>query len=376
MAAPSSPAPPASAAADGAPSPLAAAAASAASAAAAAAAAAAVTTFTVALDWTPNANHAGFYVAAARGLYAARGLAVAFRLPDADAYALAPAKAVLSGAAHFAVGPSETAIAYATGAAARLVAVAALLQTDTSAVAALASSGVARPRDLDGCTYASYAARFELATVRAMVRADGGRGELAEVVPPRLDCFEAVLAGRAAATWIFSPHEGVLAARRGVALAAFRPTDFGVPYGYSPVLLAAPALLAARPAEVRAFLAATAAGFRLAAADAGAAAEDLRAGARHASLADADFVRASLLAAAPAFLDEDGAWGRMAPERWDAFIAFLAKEGLLADRNGAPVPPEHLPTAARVATNAFLSEAGAGAGAGEGKDKGEGAATA
>ena len=57
-----------------------------------------LTPITVALDWTPNANHAGFYLASARGLYAARGLAVGFRLPDEDAYALAPAKAVLQGA--------------------------------------------------------------------------------------------------------------------------------------------------------------------------------------------------------------------------------------------------------------------------------------
>lgn len=310
--------------------------------------------FTIALDWTPNANHVGFYVAAARGFYAAQGLEVNFRVPDADGYTLAPAKAVLRGDADFAVGPSETAIAYATGADAQLVAVAALLQTDTSAIAALASSGITRPRDLDGKTYASYAARFELATVNAMIRADGGKGELVEVVPPRLACFEEVLAGRASATWIFTPHEGVLAAARGVALASFCPTSFGVPYGYSPVLLAAPALLAARPAHVRAFLAATAAGFAAAAADPDAAADTLRAEARHSSLDDAAFVRASLRSAAPAFLDSAGAWGTMDPARWNAFIAFLSREGLLVDRDGAPIAAEHLPTAERVATNAFL----------------------
>jgi len=314
--------------------------------------------FTIALDWTPNANHAGFYVAAARGLYAERGLAVTFRVPDADGYELAPAKAVLRGEAHFAVGPSETAIAYATGAQAQLVAVAALLQMDTSAIAALADSGITRPRDLDGKTYASYSARFELATVKAMIRADGGRGDLTEVVPPRLACFDEVLAQRADATWIFSPHEGVLAKARGVALASFCPTDFGVPYGYSPVLLAAPSLLAARPADVRAFLAATAAGFALAAADPDAAAEALRTVSQHASLADAAFVRASLHAAAPAFLNPSGAWGVMDAARWDAFIAFLAREGLLvaADRAGAPLEPAHMPTASRIATNDYLPQ--------------------
>lgn len=311
-------------------------------------------TFTVALDWTPNANHVGFYVAAAKGLYAARGLTVNFRVPDEDGYTLAPAKAVLGGSADFAVAPSETAIAYATGAEARLLAVAALLQVDTSAIAAVKSTGIARPRDLDGKTYASYNARFELSIVKAMIRADGGRGELTEVIPPRLACFDEVLAGRADVTWIFTPHEGVIATARGIALSSFCPTAFGVPYGYSPVLLAAPALLAARPAEVRAFLAATAEGYATAAADPGAAADALRAEARHASLADAAFVSATVSAAAPAFLDATGAWGGMDAARWDAFIAFLGREGLLVDKDGVPLAPEHVPTAARIATNDFL----------------------
>jgi len=308
----------------------------------------------VALDWTPNANHVGLFAARARGLFAARGLDVVFLSPADDAYARSPARAVLDGAADLAVAPSESAIAHAAAGAAKLVAVAALLQRDTSAIAALAGRGVARPRDLDGKVYASYAARYELATVRALVRADGGRGDLAEVVPPRLACFDEVLAGRADATWIFAPHEGVAAAARGVALAAFCPSDYGIPYGYSPVLLAAPALLAARGGDVRALLAAAGEGYRWAAAEPDAAADALRAESGDAALADAAFARASVRAVAPALLDAAGAWGAMEAARWDAFVAFLGKEGLLVDRAGAPVAPAHLPTAARVATNEYL----------------------
>jgi ABC-type nitrate/sulfonate/bicarbonate transport system substrate-binding protein len=117
----------------------------------------------------------------------------------------------------------------------------------------------------------------------------------------------------------------------------------------------APALLASQPAALRAFLAASAEGFATAAAEPRAAADALRAEARHASLADAEFVRASVAAAAPAFLDAAGAWGRMCPQRWEDFIAFLEREGLLlADRGGAPLPPAHRPTAARISTNDFL----------------------
>ena len=95
-------------------------------------------------------------------------------------------------------------------------AIAAVLQRDASAIAAVAGRGVTRLADLDGKTYASYAARYEGRIVQALVRGDGGRGEFAEVVPPREHVFDWLLAGKADATWVFVPWEGVLAGEGGV----------------------------------------------------------------------------------------------------------------------------------------------------------------
>lgn len=72
------------------------------------------TPFKVALDWTPNVNHAGFFVAQARGLYAARGLDVEFLSPSADNYKQTPAQKLASGAVQLAICPSETVISYST----------------------------------------------------------------------------------------------------------------------------------------------------------------------------------------------------------------------------------------------------------------------
>lgn len=44
-------------------------------------------------------------------------------------------------------------------------------------------------------------------------------------------------------TWVFMAWEGILAEHKGIDLNAFSLSDFNVPYGYSPVLLAAPATL-------------------------------------------------------------------------------------------------------------------------------------
>lgn len=95
----------------------------------------------VALDWTPNTNHAGkqrkdnartdcrllisdcpskqhaffsagFYVALAQGLYKSANLTVDFLNPVHDNYKATPASRVASGQATFAVTPSETVVSY------------------------------------------------------------------------------------------------------------------------------------------------------------------------------------------------------------------------------------------------------------------------
>ena len=49
--------------------------------------------------------------------------------------------------------------------------------------------------------------------------------------------------GEADATWIFQGWEGVDAQLRGVELNAFSLDQYGVPYGYTPVLAALPQTL-------------------------------------------------------------------------------------------------------------------------------------
>jgi NitT/TauT family transport system substrate-binding protein len=87
----------------------------------------------VALDWTPNTNHSGFYVAKARGWYADAGLDVQLLSPHVDGYKETPAAKLTSGKATFALTPSETVISFHTNAPKpKLVAIAAALQTSAS----------------------------------------------------------------------------------------------------------------------------------------------------------------------------------------------------------------------------------------------------
>ena len=67
----------------------------------------------VALDWTPNTNHTGFYVAREKGMYNSVDLQVEFLGVHDDGYKVTPAQKVLQGLADVAITPKETIIRYA-----------------------------------------------------------------------------------------------------------------------------------------------------------------------------------------------------------------------------------------------------------------------
>jgi NitT/TauT family transport system substrate-binding protein len=293
----------------------------------------------LALDWTPNTNHTGVYVARAKGYYDEAGVDLTIRSPAADDYETTPAKRVARGDSTVAIAPSESAISYHTHPDyPSLTAVAAVCQRDTSAIVTLASSGIDRPKKLDSSTYASYDARFEDDIVRQLIRNDGGRGELEIVTPPKLGIPNTLVDGEADATWVFMPWEGVQAERDGVELNAFALDDYGVPYGYTPVMLARPEQVEEAGDDLERFLDATRRGYEFAAADPDEAAAILGDTAEGPGLDDETFLRESQRRIADAYL-EDGTWGRMRRERWVDFVKWLAAESLVetleGDRLGA-----------------------------------------
>ena len=241
------------------------------------------TTVIVALDWTPNGNHLGFYVAKDRGFYKDAGLDVRLVSPHDAAYAgsylepdaenpspgkyVTPCSKVADGSAHFGVNSPEGVVGWNTSGPERprLKAVAALLfDRNTSAIVTLKSSGIDAPNKLDGCKYASYAARFEGRIVQKMIQADGGVGEFNETTPPMLGIWNTLLNGEADATWVFSQWEGCEAKLKNVELNAFPVCDYGMPYAYAPCLCAHPDWLVGNPETARAFLDATARGYKIA----------------------------------------------------------------------------------------------------------------
>lgn len=191
---------------------------------------------TLALDWTPNINHIGFFVARTLGFYEEEGIDLHILDPSMDDYAYSPAKKVEMGQVDLALCPTESLISYRTKSTIfPLTAIAAILQKDLSAISVLESSGIQNLKDLDGKHYASYEAKYEDGIIRQMIKRAGGKGDITVSYPQRLGVWETLQTGKADATWIFLNWEAVEAEEKGLALKHF-PIEPDVPYSYSPVI--------------------------------------------------------------------------------------------------------------------------------------------
>ena len=191
----------------------------------------------LALDWTANTNHIGFYVAQELGFYKNAALNVAFVTPDAADYGTTPAKKVELGEVDFALCPFESIISYHTKQQPfNLKAIAGLFQEDLSAIVVKEDSKIKTPADLNGKTYASYQARYEDKIVEQMIINAGGAGDLKISYPEKLSIWESLLNNKADATWVFLNWEAYQAEAKGLKMRYFKLNDYNIPYSYSPVI--------------------------------------------------------------------------------------------------------------------------------------------
>lgn len=197
-----------------------------------------MTTLRLALDWTPNVNHIGFFIAKELGFYREQGIDLEILNPIEDHYAMTPGKKLELDIADFAIAPFETVISLNNKAnPVQAIAIYVILQKDLSCIATLKSSNISSPKLLDGKSYASYKARYEDCIVKEMIKNDGGEANLTIMYPEKLGIWSTLLSGKADSTWIFDNWEGIEASNKGIELNKFALSDFNIPYGYSPIVL-------------------------------------------------------------------------------------------------------------------------------------------
>ena len=290
-------------------------------------------TVRLALDWTPNTDHTGFYVGRSKGLYAAAGIDLQV-LP----YGSTTPETLL--AAHQAeCGISfQDSLTFAVAAGADIVSVAAILQRSASAIAVLANGPISRPRQLDGKVYAGFGYPNEVPTLKSVIKADGGKGDFT-VATLNGAAYEALYNKQADFTIPFTAWEGVEAKERGIALRYFQFSDYGFPEFYQVVLACDRQWLEKDPDAARRFVAATVQGFDFAAKEPDAAAAILIAENPGVFDANKKLPQESqhFLVDNGYLLDANGKFGTQTLERWQGYSGFLYDQGLLVDAAGKPL---------------------------------------
>ena len=191
----------------------------------------------LALDWTPNINHIGFFVAKEKGFYKENDLKVEFLTPHLEDYLITPAKKVEMNISDFGLCPTESLISFRTKKNPFILkGLMTIFQEDVSAIATVESNNILRPKHLDGRSYASYKARYEDKIIKKMIINDGGKGNLKIFYPKRLGIWNTLIENKYDSTWIFINWEGVEASKKNIDLELYKMSDFGIPYSYSPIL--------------------------------------------------------------------------------------------------------------------------------------------
>ena len=285
---------------------------------------------TVVLDWTPNTNHTGIYVALANGYFEEAGLNVQVVQPPEDgAVAL-----VASGKAQFGVSFQDSlAPAFAGDSPMPVTAVAALIQHNTSGIVSRAGEGMDSPKGLEGKKYATWDLDVEKATIRDVMEADGGNFDLVELIPSTVtDEVSALQIGSVDAIWIFYGWAGVACEVADLDIDYFEFADIDPVFDYyTPVLIGSNAWLEENPDAARAFLAALSRGYTYAAEHPAEAADILMEAAPELK-ANSALVYASQEYLAGEYIADAARWGEFDGERWAAFFNWLNENDLMEQK--------------------------------------------
>ena len=303
---------------------------------------------TLALDFAPNTNHTGIYVAQQKGWYRENGIDLNI-LPLGQT---APEQLVEAHQADFAISYTE-AVTVERGKGQPLVSLAAIIQHNTSALVTLKSSGLDSVAKLAGKTYAGfYAPSYEKPVITLALSCGGASNTTFNDVDTSIDVIQALKSGKWNFAWIFVGWEGVQAQRAGVALNTFPITDYCIPDYYTPVIVANDSLIKQQPDVIKRFMKATAEGYSYAIQHPKEAADLLIQGAPKGAFDDNQLVYDSQSYLSPRYAQDAKCWGYQTLEKWTSYPRFMYNHSAILDASGNPLKAE--PDYAAAFTNQFL----------------------
>ena len=211
------------------------------------------------LDWVPNTNHTGLYVAQEMGYFEEAGVNVTVRRPPEGG----GTELVGSGNAQFGISFQDT-IAAPFEQGLPVTAVAAIVDHNTSGILSHEDAGIETAADMAGRSYGTWNEPIETALVEHIVEEDGGDFNEVELIPNQADNSVVGLANNMFdSAWIYYAWDGVMADFQDVPTNYFNLTDIAEELDfYSPIIIANNEYLGNNPEQAAAVLQAIKRGYQ------------------------------------------------------------------------------------------------------------------
>ena len=275
---------------------------------------------TVVLDWTPNTNHTGLYVALDKGYYKEQGLDVKIVQPsDGSATTI-----VATGKADFGVSYQDD-VTYADPL--PIKAIATIIQHNTSGFASPASKNIKTVKDFENKTYGGWGSESEKATLNAVMTNNNADFNTIKIVDIGEDDFFTATKANIDIANVFEGWTGVEAKLRGedINFIATKDLDKRLDY-YTPLLVTSEKIINENPELAKKFLTATSKGYEDCVNNPEESAKILL---KHAPEINEDLAIESQKYLADKYIDDASRWGEMKDTVWDNYTDFMKEYKLI-----------------------------------------------
>lgn len=271
------------------------------------------------LDWTPNTNHTGIYVAKEKGYFKEAGIDLEIKLPPEDS----SSDLVINNKAPFTIYFQDS-MANKLSKGAGITAVAAIVEHNTSGIISSKDKAITQPKDLEGKKYGTWNDPIELAMIKNIIEKQSGDFSKLQLVPNNDSNSIVSIENKAFdAAWIYYGWDGLMAKNMNIDTNFFYLKDFAKELDYySPIIIANNEYLKNNKEEATKIIKAIKKGYIYAIDHPEEAAEILIKNAPE--LQDKkDFVIESQKYLSKQYAKDKNKWGEIDPERWNNFYNWI-----------------------------------------------------
>lgn len=283
-----------------------------------------LTSVSFVLDWTPNTNHTGIYVAKEKGYFEEQGLDVEIILPGE----VGANQLIASGKADFGVSYQEG-LTQARSEGLPIVSIAAVMQHNTAGYASPVAKDITEPADFAGKKFGANGSDLERAMMTTIMKQNGANIDDTEFITTGDSDFFVAVKRDVDFSLVFQGWTGIEAELRNEELNMVYLVDFSDDLDfYTPILATSEEMIEKDPDTVRSFVHAAVKGYEYAIENPSDAAEILI---KSEPDLDPELVKRSQEWISPHYQDDADQWGIQEKSRWENFMAFMLEHGIIDD---------------------------------------------